>query len=40
MHNGIVLVVQGEGEQGKKNGRFQHPLKQPHEVFQAISSVT
>jgi hypothetical protein len=34
------LVVEGKCEQGKKNGCFQCPLKQPHEVFQNNSSVT
>jgi hypothetical protein len=28
-HGGIVLVVQRESEEGKKNGCFKCPLKEP-----------
>lgn len=33
MHSGVLLIVQRKGKQGKKNGCFKYPLKQPHEVF-------
>lgn len=33
VHSGVLLVVQCESKQGEKNGRFKHPLKQPHEMF-------
>jgi len=33
MHRALVLVVQRESKEGKKNGCLKYPLKQAHEVF-------